>query len=755
MKRQNWVKEVPMFQIKPQLDENFLGMDEFARLLHKQPSFGRVLREFVKTNMQNETIEIETPLGKKEVPVFYYGAKKSNRATWYILKDAMVPFLKRHMDTFEKLGIPLENLLAATHKIPVMIADEKAKSNLISLWDVATKCSYNTKILTSISKEIKRVYLGDTFLTTDLVTGKQVEKPMFVFVKHKMGQSGVFMLKDALPFFLEKNKQALKNFASLLEQSNEHLSLRSFSRYLGTSKYEPELLSFIQKHIDETFKKEDNDGQIQTYPIFSYQKQTNGVPVLNIHKEGAQHFITKYQKELIQIGFKGVQALLHNFDKKGFQKGYLSIREITSKLHKNDAFSKELTALIHQKFAQDQVIEVHPKTKQQTSRNLFFSRYQKQMIYFIKETDFALFVNRYKNILLQLGAEEKIINHILKKDVIPHKDNDMVTFRDFMRLIRRNNISAQDILNEIKANHLDDTYEKIDELGHKTKEPIFVYAKNSTGFSYYFANKKAMHAFFKQQKEMLTQKFGIKEEIINSILGKQKVQPYNPQYIFITKLLNELHIHHPHFTNYIKAHHLTETYPVVDEQGNISQQPMFIFMAAKASGIGNYAIHKKALAVFAKRYQEKFNIKDEVINSLENETPLVKKEKSFLTITQLAKFLNKSTIFANALAQKIKAHYLEETALAQTTEGVKNIPVFSKAFTKTGSITIYADTRALPSFLKKHKQELEKLGIKEKSIENLISMATQNPFFHVPHLLKEKVRSKQRLQAYYAIRQKD
>lgn len=738
-----------------QLNDQFLSMDDFARLLHKQPSFGKVLREFVKENMLDKTVLLTPSSGKeREIPVFYYGAKKSNRSSWYIYEKAVVPFLKRHIDAFEKLGIPLENLIAATNQIPVILGEEKQKYNLISLWDVATKCSYNTKILSTVAQEIKRVYLTETFLKIDTKTGQEIQTPMFVFVKPKMGQSGVFMVKEALPVFLERHKEALKNFAKLLEQSNEQLSLRSFSRYLGTSKYEPELLQFIQKHFDETFEKKDETGTKKQYPIFSYTKLTNGVLVLNIHKEGAQHFISKHKEELVEMGYKGVQALLHNFEKKGFQKGYLSIREIATQLHKSSAFAIKLTELIQQKYSNDVIEEKHPKTKQIKTRKMFFSRYQKNMIYFIKETDLSLFLNRYKNVLFELGADEKIINHILKKDIIPSKSSEMVTFRDFMRLIKRNNISAQSILNEIKTNHLNDTYEEIDATGKKTKKPIFIYAKNKTSFSYYFANKKAMRAFFKQQKNMLIN-FGIKEELINTILGKQTVHPYNPDYIFITKLLSHLHIHQSNFTNYIKKHHLDETYFAPDENGKMVEKPMFIFMAAKVAGIGNYAIHKDALAIFAKRYQKEFNIKNDIIQSLENNDTLVKKQKTHLTITQLVKFLNKSTLFANPFMQKIKAHYLNETAQIKTKNGKETIPVFAKAYTKTGAITIYVDTRALPSFLNKHKEEFVKLGFKEESIENLIATTTNDSLFHLPHLLKEKERSKKRLQAYYSARQKD
>ncbi len=745
-----------MFQRKIQLDDSFLSMSDFARLLHKQPVFSKVLREFVQANMQNETVEIENELGNKEtIPVFYYGQKKANRGSWYILDKTIVPFLKRHIKEIEKLGVPLENLIASIGIIPVVQRSEISNKDIMNLWDVATKCSYNTKILKSVTQEIKRLYLSETFTQTDKKTGAQIEKPMFVFVKNKMGQSGVFMLKEALPVFLKRHKEALKNFTNLLESSNEHLSLRSFSRYLGTSKYEPELNLFIQQHINETFETKDKNGRLKSQPIFSYQKQINGVPVLNINKEGALHFILKYQDELIKMGFKGVHALLHNFEKKGFQKGYLSIREISNKLHKNDTFSKELTAIIHQNFAQDQVIEIHPKTKQQTSRNLFFSRYQKKMIYFIKETDLALFINQYKSVLLQLGTDEKIINHLLQKNVIPVKNDKMVTFRDFMRLIRRNNSSAQEILNEVKSNHLNDTYEEIDTNGNKVQKPIFIYAQNSKGFSYYFTSKKAMFSFFEQQKNMLTKTFGIKKEIIDSILGKQDIQPFNPDYIFITKLLNKLHIHQPDFTNYIKKNHINETYPVLDENGNITQQPMFIFMSAKAIGIGNYAIHKDALIHFAKRHQKLLNIKDEVINALKENQPLVKKEETFLTITQLTKFLNKSTRFTSPFRQKIKAHYLNETATIQINGEEKTIPVFAKAFTKTGAITIYVDTKALPSFLNKHKNNLIKLGFKEENIDNLIHISRQDPLFHVPHLLKEKERNKIRLIQYYASRQRN
>ena len=67
-----------MLQRRMQLNDQFLSMDDFARLLHKQPSFGKVLREFVKENMLDKTVLLTPSSGKeREIPVFYYGAKKS------------------------------------------------------------------------------------------------------------------------------------------------------------------------------------------------------------------------------------------------------------------------------------------------------------------------------------------------------------------------------------------------------------------------------------------------------------------------------------------------------------------------------------------------------------------------------------------------------------------------------------------------------------------------------------------------------
>ena len=73
----------------------------------------------------------------------------------------------------------------------------------------------------------------------------------------------------------------------------------------------------------------------------------------------------------LEMGYKGVQALLHNFEKKGFQKGYLSIREIATQLHKSSAFAIKLTELIQQKYSNDVIEEKHPKTKQIKTRKCF------------------------------------------------------------------------------------------------------------------------------------------------------------------------------------------------------------------------------------------------------------------------------------------------------------------------------------------------------------------------------------------------
>lgn len=743
-----------MFLKYIQLNNNFISMNEFASLLHKQPSFGKVLRKYFEQHMLDELIEITTNSGKtRKIPVFHYGVKKSNRPGFYIYKKILIPFVKRHINELEQLGIPRENFLATMGKIPVVYGEEKENLNLVNLWNLSAKCSYNSKITKDISHEIKRIYLTDTFLKKDPITGEEVETPMFVFVKPKMGQSGVFIHREAIPTFLNRHKEALKNFATLLEQSNQFISLRNFSRYLGTSANEGKLLRFINQHLDETYEKENENGTIEICPIFQFKKQINGTQALNIDKIGIKDFIIKYQDELIDMGFNGVHALLHNFDKKGFKKGYLSIRDIAQRLHQDSEFASKLTNIIHENYANDIVEKRDKKTQKKTLQPLFASRFQKRLIYFIKEEDFPLFCERYASVLKKLGLDKKAISHSTSTLTAPPKNDEMITFKEFSRILKRENTQMKSLLKDIKDHHLKDTYISSNENGKKEKKTVFVYAKNKRGGAYYFRNKEALLAFFKNQKQLLLT-HGIKEELINYNLGKQKIQPYSSDYIFISELLHKLHIHYPSFSSYIKKHHLDETYEEVDENGQKKIKHMFVFMAPKVSGFGNYAIHKTALVQFAKRHQKLFNIKNEIIQSLENNTPLVKKQETHITTTQLTRFLNKTTTFTPFFVQKIKAHYLNETATIETKNGQETIPVFSQAYTRTGSISIYVDTRALPSFLERHKKELSTLGFKETSINNLIDTAKKDPFFHLPFFANEKERSQIRLKKYFSSREK-
>lgn len=736
------------------LNDNFLSFDDLTRLLHKSTSFNKTLQKYAIDNWLDETIPVTNKHGvTKQVPVFHYGQKKNARFHFYLYKKVLIPFLKRHSDVFEKLGVPRESLLAATGVIPTIHADDKKNIPLVSLWEVASKCTYNSKIISSLSQEIKRIYLTETYSAIDAQTNKEIEKPMFVFVQPKMGQCGVFMFKEALPIFLNRHQDALKNFTLLLEDNNNFISLRAFSRYLGSSQNESKLLNLIQMHLDETFITTDKNGnQIET-PIFHYESQKNGCIKLDIHKEGVKNFIINHHVELINLGYSGVHALLQNFDKKGFQKGYLSMREVAKKLHKTDTFAKKLSAIIHQSYANDQIEFFDKKTKSKKIRSLFYSRFNKNIIYFIRETDFIFFVQKYKNILLKLGADEKLMTTLITGEKITPKTDKMVTFRSFISALGKKNSAGHELIKKIKKSFLSDTYIETDSNGKKTEQPIFVQAKNKTGISYYFRNMASVQAFLKQQHSFLINE-NISPELLNILTGSQKKIPYSSNYLFLYEMPKQLHIHARGLIKYIKENLLDESYSIV-ENGQQIQKPMFEFMASKQKGAGNWAISKEALIHFAHKYQKKFNIKEDIILALENNIPISKKKETHLTITQLSSFLNKSTIFSKCLAQKIALDYMDIKYQVETALGKQEIPVFEKAYTNTGMVTTYANTLVLPQFLKEHKNELIKFGLKKESILNLIKQCKKNPLFHKPHLLKEKIRNKVRLEEYYARKERN
>ncbi len=743
-----------MFRKEVQLNDDFLGFDELTRLLHKNAPFNIALQKYALDNWLDETISITNKQGKtKQIPVFHYGRKKNARPRFYLYKQVLIPFLKRHISTFEKLGVPRENLLAAIGEIPTIYPNDKKNITLINLWEVASKCTYNSKIISALSQEIKCIYLTETYTAIDADTNQEIEKPMFLFVQPKMGKCGVFMDKNALPTFLNRHQDALKNFALLLENNNEFMSLRSFSRYLGGSKNENELLKLIQSHLDETFVKEDKNGNQIEVPIFHYKEQKNGQIKLDIQKEGIKNFIIKYQHELINLGYLGVQALLHNFDKKGFQKGYLSIRQIAQKLHKTGTFAKQLTDIIHQFHAKDSVSFFDKKTKSTKTRPLFFSRFASKMIYFIRESDLKFFVQKYKDILLKLGADKNVVEAVILGKQIHSKTNKMVLFRTFISLLSQNNSTGYEIVKKIKKSFLSDTYIETDSNGKKTKQPIFVQAKNKTGIFYYFRNMEAVKAFLKQQRSFLINE-NVSPELIDILTGSQEKIPHSPNYLFLYEMPKQLHIHARGLIKYIKENLLDETYSIV-ENGQQVQKPMFEFMASKQKGSGNWAISDEALIHFARKYQERFNIKEDIILALENRITIQKKKDTHLTITQLSTFLNKSTIFSKYFAQKIATDYMDIQYQIETPQGKQKIPVFEKAYTKTGTVTTYANTLVLPQFLNEYQNELIKFGLKKESILNLIQQCKKNPLFYRPYLLREKIRNNVRLKEYYAQKQRD
>ncbi len=241
--------------------------DLYVRL-HKRADTHHILSDYIKENLMDETALFQmADKTVKELHLFHT-RKKGKKAPLYILTSAIPSFLKKHTNELVKLGIPRENIYAALGLISTHQATDD-KSQLVQLWNITMRCTRNSKIVSRLSDFIKEKYLLETYSSTDS-NGNTTKKPLFVFVKHKVGKCAVFMKKEGVKTFLERHKDEIQAYARMIEAENEFASLRYLASYLGSSNLNKKLSEFILHHIDETYEEQDENGRLIKQKMFAF-----------------------------------------------------------------------------------------------------------------------------------------------------------------------------------------------------------------------------------------------------------------------------------------------------------------------------------------------------------------------------------------------------------------------------------------------------------------------------------------------------
>lgn len=735
-------------------DLYMVSIKELYGLLHKKTENYQILSDYIRQNLMQETAPFKLPDGQvKALHLFHTIKSGKNTQHLYIIRSAIPYFLKKYLNELIKLDIPRENIYATLKLIPTLLVSSRSNPNYLMIWNVAARCTRNSKITSKFAQYIKEKYLLETYPLTDTETGEVRQEPMFVFSKKAVGKNAVFMKKEALPIFLERYKSELLQKALEFEQENDFISLRGLGSYLGNTELDKKLIAFIQKHLDETFVITDENGTTTTQKTFILSKAQNGQNILNVHKKGIKSFIQNHAEALMELGYTSIPALLKNEEKIGYKKGYLSLREIAKRLHQKEDFADKIRPAIHHHYSNDTFIETDEFTGKKTERPFFYSRVAKHSLYFIKEEDFISFCERYQNLLVKHGVKPEIIAHILQKNNTALKTDDMISFREFTSIIKKNGRSANKLLTHIREHHLNDTYIDVDENWNMVRRPVFTFAydKNGNrGFSYYFTDKKAMYAFLRRQKDLFIA-HKVKEDVINHITNDKQVAPYSKDYIFISQFSRIFHLHKEGFSDYIRQNYLDETVIKKTADGTEVLRPMFVLMQQpKLGSFCNYAISKEDLKIFIVRHKDELGINPLVVKTLLNDGKIQKVDDRYLSLSELSQLLKvtgtKSTPFIGAVKKMF-----DDTIKLKPTDKTAQ-PVFVLGTRDKHNPCIYINLDCLSGFLKSRYTDLIQLGVSDKNIAKAIFTHEKEPDYYANYFMQKRLQLKEEQRKYRILR---
>ncbi len=718
---------------------SFLSLSHLVVLLHKSGRFKEVFLKAFETALLTETFLLTRTDGRVfKYPIGLVHEKKDGYPSFYIHKRAIPSFLTNHMQTLFELGVAKPYIhaviqrfstqetapLVDTLEVKTLSSNTLAKE-YYSLWQIASKFTSNSVIVSQITDYIRENLLFETYKPLTPLQEDEATQQMFLFVK-KSTRNTLFLKAEALPYFLKKHQKTLQNLARQLEENNDIISLRGFSRYLGFSLLENDLKNFILEHIDEKYEITLPTGETRLLPIFEYISNRNHTKRLIIHKTAIPIFIKRHRETLEKMGVPGLDILSKDFvQKSGYQKGLLSLRTITARFGKGKWF---LDALYNQ---------VDADFKNQKYNDLFLTRLKNgKMLYFIKEEDLPLFVERYTNWLQMQGVCAKSLALISSGKELPRKEAGTLTFQDLTILLKRNNQQIKPLLNIIKEQHLSDTYETTDDKGNTVSLPVFtlIYSKTSSSFQPRFANKEALYAFIQNQKELFIA-HGIRPEYIQHLLSHNKTLPYAPDYVFITEFVKMCgRAGKSGLSKFIKENYLNDTVTSTDEYGRVMTRPLFVYMQKPSQKYASYAIYKKDIPLFIKRHYQELGISPIMAYKFLKETPIQTPDDNFITASALA-FLLKIPANSKALRNKITTSFMAEKYTVETPNGPVAKPFFivGKRKNNTG-YAYYFDITLLNTLLINKRADLIELGVSSKTLTDLLRQSYQDKDFYLKPL---------------------
>ncbi len=687
--------------------KDYISLRSFVYMLHLERTEYQKIEAFAQNELSDKIRDnaLEAVIQKDMI----IKKKRGNKTLFYFLKEKIPSFVATYEKELLSLGVQPDVINLLKYRIQPV---QKEKS-YVRLWNFSRSFSPNIKNISLLADFIKKELISATYKDE---TG--ADTSFFDYAISQDKNVRFYLKEELVPAFKEKYQDLLREKSKELDKSNTFMDLDHLRRLLrGTLVISlKELHAFIRQNaLDLTFKENGVEKN-----VFTYQKKA-----LFIHKKGVLSFVKKFEKQLKKMGFK---EPLYHIEKKS--ETDLSLYYTTMNLvgllgiQKVNLF-KDFIASIHSK-----EFVSGPDGKEK----LFLQMCQTWQI---KKEFLPHFVQKYKESLRVLGADDKKIEIVVNPTVLEPYHQEMIPFRSFYQqfLLSADAKRTQMILQKFK----DTTYLDRQADGSLVEKSIFVSTKITGHLCTVFRNKNAVHALITEhEKELKEMGISINKLALRVFLENRPVLAYSDTYLPLKEFGLLLHINRTAH-KIIADKYLDETYPVQQSNGVIKEEPMFLVMKRPSDFGIVVGIKKEAIPYFARRHQQEFNISDIVLHMLENNRSVHSlssaKSVSFYALWQVLGQGNQKNY--RLLLNKIKTSWSKETYPSYDANGQVTLkPLFFLGRSKNQIVGYYIPIEAIDTFITRHLSTLLSHRFKASNISAFMC-SSQKRHYPLQQLLKE------------------
>lgn len=571
----------------------------------------------------------------------------------------------------------------------------------VDLWRIAHKFCINSHSVKALADYIGTAFYQKMYEAVD-EQGRKIQRPFFTYFKKTDGTYHFYLKKEGLPLFLSLYSDHLKLAAKEVEEKNNFCDIRYFIRHFkaGTKKLDKPLKTFICENAMDMMYEEEEKGKKVLRPIF---QEKGGI--FFISKKGMPLFVEKYQEDLEKIGFKNLKSQLTQAVAEKPQ-NRVTVYELASLLKIQD--KEKLKNFLSSPSVHDTFLVKNQKGKLVFDPIVKFYRAS----YSIEKEDMAAFVNLFSSALINMGADKTCVQIYSNEKQRQKKTENMISIRAFFQKLA---LAPTALLNkETRATFLNETY-----WNKKTKseEPVFVDVFLFNRVCPVFASKEAMLSFLKKNRAFF-EKRGASAYRIDSILGKQTIEPWQDDYVLMSQLNNVLKTRALNCEKIIK-YCLKDTYSVVQEDGTEVQKPLFFVTRYQDKGQLMYAMDKSAVDVFVKRYGPFFKMNTFLLDSYEQKKKISSAKVGYLNMYQFWDILGRSyqSQFKKLLEYVKEIYLTEKFVKTHLAKSEVRALTFRPMQAHNKKITLYVDEEGIAPFVQKHYDKLLEMGFRKNRLD--------------------------------------